>query len=240
MKYITGILLLSGLILCSHPTVFSQNFYWEALDEHSNRLPGKLSGKVFYLAKSGNSNHFYHSEWHDGSVLLEDGDLFEGVQLRYLAYGDELIVYNPALSQLFTVDKETVAEFQVNALWGTQKFVKVYFDGLLSGDRYFELLHDGARQLLAYRFIERLKTSIYKDHLGRLKDSQFKLKTNYYIYSPESGFRKVSPRRKSVLSLFPDRKKELRRMMRQIDVSVKNETGLVKIVGLMEEEGFFF
>lgn len=192
------------------------------------------------MPPEGNSNHFYHSEWLEGSILLTDGDRYEGVRLRYLAYGDELVAYNSNLRQLFIVDKEKVAEFEVAGSGGTQKFVRLYFDGLFSGDRYFEQLYAGSRQLLAFRFIEKLQSGLYKDSSGRLRNTKYKMNTHYYMYAPETGYKKLRTNRKSVLSLFPDKKKELRRLIRKSNSSVKNETGLIQIFSLMEEEGYFF
>lgn len=240
MKIRLFIVLLAFMLIGIRFSLVAQDFNLKVLNETSNRLAGKLTGSVFYMPPGGNLNHFYHSEWLEGNILLTDGDRFEGVRLRYLAYGDELVAYNANLKQLFIVDKEKVAEFDVTGNGSNQKFVKIYFNGLLPEDRYFEQLYEGTQQLLAFRFIEKLNSGLYKDRLGRLRNTVYVMNTHYYMYAPETGFKKLRTNRKSVISLFPDRKKELRRLIRRSNSSVKNETGLIEIFRLMEEEGFFF
>jgi hypothetical protein len=97
--------------------------------------------------------------------------MYEDVHMQYLAYGDELVVYNSNLKQLFIVDKEKVAGFTVNLPQGKQEFIKMYFNGLRAGDRYFEKIYDGKGKLLVFHSIDEVKTSIYKDNAGRLKHS---------------------------------------------------------------------
>ncbi len=220
-------------------TADAQDWNWNALSEQSNRLRGKLSGKVYYMPPEGNSQHFYQQGWHEGSILMEDGDLFENVRLRYLAYGDELVAYNYNVKQLFIVDKEKIAAFTVNTPQGTQEFVKLYFNGFISGDRFFEKLYDSKRKLLAFRSIEMRKTSMYNDKQGVRRNSVLVLRTSYYMYSEESGFKKIQPRRKSLLGLFPERKKEVRRLFRRNNFTVFNESEMVRAFKSLEEAGFF-
>ncbi len=240
MKSNQIILLLALLTLSFSVKLYAQDFNWQALNQQSNRLQGKLSGTIYYLPPEGNSQHFYQKGWPEGSILLEDGDVFENVRLRYLAYGDELIAYNSSLNQLFVVDKEKVAAFTVKLPKGKQEFIKLYFNGFLAGDRYFEKLYDGSRKLLAFRSINEVKTGIYNDNKGRRKHTVLKLTSTYYMYSDETGFRKIQPRRKSFLNLFPERKKEVRQIFRKNNFYNLNEQNMISIFTLLEEEGFFY
>lgn len=219
--------------------LYAQDFNWQALNQQSNRLNGKLSGKIYYLPPEGNSRHFYQEGWPEGSILLEDGDVFEDVRLRYLAYGDELVAYNSTLSQLFIVDKEKVAGFNVKLPRGNQEFIKLYFNGFMEGERYFEKLYDGKRMLLAFHSIDEVKTGIYNDSAGRRKHSVLKLNTVYYMYSKESGFKKMQPKRSSFLSLFPERKKEIRRIFRKNNFYRLTGKDMVRAFTLLEEAGIF-
>jgi hypothetical protein len=80
----------------------------------------------------------------DGEVLMEDGDLFKNLHLRYLAFGDQLAAYNSNLHQMFIVDKKKVSRFTVRNDLGEQNFIKVYLNAGISGqDRYFEIKYEG-------------------------------------------------------------------------------------------------
>ena len=239
MKQNQIMLLLTLFACCFRVDSNAQSFNWQALNIQSNRIQGKLTGKVYYMPPEANSKHFYQHEWIEGSILLEDGDLHENVLLRYRAYGDELVVFNSNLNLLYVVDKEKVAAFTVNHPQGIEEFVKLNFNDLVSEDRFFEKLYQGKRLLLAYRSIGEIKTESYHDVTGRRKNTVWELKSTYYLYSRETGFNRIQPRRRSFLSLFPERKKEVRRIFRQINSSRLTEKDIIHAVELLDNAGFF-
>jgi hypothetical protein len=226
-------------LICFQSWSQEQEFDWEKLNANSNRLEGKLTGTIYYLPLDANSSHFLHEKWIKGSVLLEDGDVFHDVDLRYMAYGDELVIFNSNLGQLFIADKEKVRSFTAILPQGEQKFVKLNAPSLSAGGRYFELLYDGTRQLIAFHAIVNEKTSVFTDSYGKLRDSYLKPEISYFMYSGDSGFNKLQPYRKSFLVLFPERKRELRRLFRRNNLFRLNEKKMIQAFILMEEAGFF-
>lgn len=235
-KILTGI---SLLVCCLCTNSYGQEWNWQALNEQSNRLQGKLSGKIYFMPGDGGSLHFYQDAWYAGDISLVDGDLFEDQKIRYLAYGDELVAYNSNLKQLFIVDKEKVARFAVNLPEGRQEYVKLYFNGFMSGYRYFEVLYEGPSKLLAFHSVEEVKTGLYTDRNGKLRHTTLKKYTDYYMYSEESGFRKILPQRNSFLNTFPERKKEIRRIFRKNNFVRLSKSEMVKAFSLLDEAGFF-
>lgn len=229
-----------GMLFLASPAV-AQNFefHWKQLNESSNRLQGKLTGTVYVLTPKSNSNYFLHNDWFDGSITFEDGDVFEDLKLRFQAFDNELVVYNNNLRNLFVVDKEKVKSFTVKTPAKNQKFVKYFFDGYPKGNRYFEVLYDGQRKLLAYHEILAEKTRPYVDQFGIMKDIYFRLNTDYYMYSAETGFQRIRLRRASLLNNFPENKREIRRLLRRYNVDVFEEKGMIRAFGILDESGYF-
>jgi hypothetical protein len=158
------------IILSCVPAYLSEaqnsTFDWEVLNKNSNRLEGKLTGLTYRIPPLTNSTHFLQDRWVEGSILLEDGDLFDDVRIRYLSFHDELVAYNPNLKQLLIVDKEKVNSFTFNYPQGQQKFIKLYFDAFVdAGYRYFDLKYLN----LPYGFPE--KHRIYKQFVCSQPDS---------------------------------------------------------------------
>lgn len=214
-------------------------FHWEQLNENSNRLKGKLSGTVFVLSSKSNSNYFLQNDWTDGSITLEDDDVYDSLKVRYNAFEDKLVVYNDNLRNLFAVDKEKVKSFTVETPAGNQNFVKYYYDGFPKGDRYFEVLYSGSRDFLTFREIVEEKSMPYVDKFGIMKDTRFTNKSTYYIFSRETGFQKIRLRRRSVLNIFPENKREIRRLLRRNKVNVFEEKGMIRAIELLDENGYF-
>lgn len=216
-------------------------FNWEALGENSNRLEGKLTGLAYRIPPLANSAHFMQNRWVDGTILLEDGDLFENVRIRYLTFHDELVAYNPNLKQLFIVDKEKVKSFTFIYPEGRQTFTKLYFDAFVdAGYRYFDVKYEGSRWLVAFHYIYEEKTSVYRDTYGKLRDSQLKPKKTYFMYFPgEEQFRRVQEKRRWFVKLFPENKREVRRIFRRNNLRRFDEKGMIQAFSLLDENGFF-
>jgi hypothetical protein len=214
---------------------------WNALGENSNRMEGKLTGLTYRIPPLANSTHFMQDRWVEGSILLEDGDLFEKVRIRYLTFEDELVVYNPNLKQLFIVDKEKVNSFTFNYTHGQQTFVKLYFDAFVDARyRYFDLKYKGTRWMVAFHYIYEEKTSVYRDAYGKLKDTQLKPKKTYFMYSPqEEQFRRIQTKRRWFVRLFPENKREVRRIFRRNNLRRFDEPQMVRAFELLDENGFF-
>lgn len=227
------------IFLISTAAAQKSEFHWQQLNENSNRLKGKLSGTVFVLSSKSNSSYFLQNEWTDGSITLEDGDVFDELKMRYNAFEDKLVVYNDNLRNLFVVDKGKVKSFTVKNPAGNQKFVKYYYDGFPKGDRYFEVLYSGGRDFLAFREIVEEKTRPFVDKFGIMKDTRFKGKTTYFMYSAGTGFQKIGLRRSSVLNVFPENKREIRRLLRRNKVNVFEEKGMIQAFKLLDGNGYF-
>lgn len=235
------LMIILSCALASMSEAQNSTFNWDVLGENSNRLEGKLAGLTYRIPPLANSTHFLQDRWVDGKILLEDGDLFDNVRIRYLAFDDELVAYNPNLKQLFIVDKEKVTSFTFNYPQGQQIFVKLYFDAFVdAGYRYFDLKYEGSRWLVAFHYIYEEKTSIYRDAYGKLRDSRLKPKKTYFMYFPqEEQFRRVQDKRRWFVRLFPENKREVRRMFRRNNLRRFDEKEMVQAFQLLDEAGFF-
>ena len=230
---LTYILLSSGF--CG--MVQNTNYYWGEICQNSNRLEGKLRGTRYNLTPFGNSNFFMQKDWTNGTIYTEDGDVFNNIKLRYQAKEDQLVAVNDNLINFFVVDKETVKGFTLHQGNEEQVFIKLYFEGMAKGYRYFHKLYSGPASLLAFRFIEEIKVTPFKDEWGIMRDTQFNLSVFYFYYSEESGFTRLIRRKRAFLKLYPEQKSEIRRLFRSNKLTYFDEDGLVKAFKLLDGAG---
>ena len=232
------ILLLQGVASAQYSGLHSEN-----LNQNSNRLQGKLTGEVYYLSLTSNASHFLQQDWVEGTITLKDGDVFEGVRMRYMAYGDELVAYNSNISTLFIVDKNTVKQFTLKTPLSSGNFAVRKFINLDSLDvflnrTYFEELYSGMVKLLVFYQIEERKISPYIDSSGKLSDTEFRLKTIYYLLSKVNGFTRFQLKNRSLFTLFPENKKEIRKLFRKNKIDIIDESSAVQAFNLLEANGF--
>lgn len=239
LKFRRIAVMLAAVFIVSGASGQKSDFHWQQLNEASNRLKGKLTGTVYTLNAKSNLNYFLQDEWVDGEIMLIDGDNFEGLRLRYNAFDDELVVYNNNLRNLFVADKKKVKSFTVKTPEGEQKYVKYVVDETVNDSRYFEMIHAGKQQLLAFHKVVEEQITPYTDKYGILKDIRFKRSISYFTFSAQTGFQKLIPRRSSLLKLFPEQKREVRRFLRKNRLAVYKEKDMIQAFILLDEAGFF-
>lgn len=236
---------LAFLMVSIHFVLTAQNIGWlnSNLNKNSNRLQGKLTGEVFYINPISNSNYFLQKDWEVGSIKLKDGDVFENMRMRYLAFGDQLIAYNNNVRSLFIVDKSTVKEFILNVPSENgdsirQKFINLDTLDLPFNRSYFQELYSGTAKLLSFHLIEEEKVSPYIGPGGKMYDVEFRLKTMYYILSNGKGFSKIQLKNRSLFTLYPEQKKTIKRILKRNKINIVDEVSALEAFKMLDAEGF--
>lgn len=241
MKKMKPILFLVIMLQLSGLYGQDKDYSWDRINTSSNRLGGKLTGTMYYINALANRHYFLHQTYLNGTILYDDGELFENQRLRYFVHKDELVVYNQNLRQLFIADKEKIRRFTIynNNNKDTLHFVKLHYDGFPSGYRYFEELFNGSRSLLAFHFIEERKTSPFRDERGVLRDTYYYHREKYYMYSEDSGFIKLYNSRRVFFKIFPEKKRQIKKLLRRNRLNTFEKEGFIRAFQLLQREGIF-
>lgn len=214
---------------------------WQTYNESSNRLEGKLQGEIYFLSSLANNNFFLQKEWVTGSITLADGDVFENVKLRYMTFGDQLVAYNDNVRTLFIVEKSTVKEFKFKSAgissYPERKFINLDSLNLPGGKSYFEELYTGSAKLLAYHFVNEVKVTPYNDNAGVMRDTEYKAAENYFLFTDKNELFRVQRKKSSFYKIYPEHKKEIRKLLRKNRVSLIDQSSLVLAVKLLDEAG---
>ena len=208
-------------------------------DESSNRLQGKITGEVYIISSLENQYFFLQKDWVNSRIVLEDGDVFDNLRVRYQVNNDELIAYNDKLKTLFKVDKNKISKFYLLNNNAEREFVRMNFDGMQPKVRFFERLYTGKCTLLAYHNVDEIKVTPYEDKSGIMRDSQYKLDVTYFMYTQEKGFDKVLPNKRSFFKLLPQRKKEIRKIFRQNKLILSGNESMIQAFKLIDGAGLF-
>lgn len=232
--------LVSIVIFCNTVSGQMDDFYWSDYRHAENSEAGKLTGTKFIYSVVINVDYFYHKDWYKGNLITEDGETHTGISLRYDAFNDELVAYNPSVKGLFVVDKPIVRSFFIEVPGvGTQHFRRASLDEFSKREHYFEVLYEGSVTLMRRNRIVERKTSLYKNKYGKLDNRLYELMQQNFVLLPDQTVRRIYPGRKSVISIFPDKKRELRRLFRRNHINDYSLKGLPRIVELMDREGYF-
>lgn len=230
--------ILSILVLIIGLGVQAQNsgLQWDGLNASSNRLEGKLKGKIYYISPLANRNFLFPKDWVDGEIVLADGVKYENMKLRYLASSDELIAYNERTFKLHYVDKEQIRSFLLIDDEINRHFELIYSKEGNKKGRFYEVLFQGKQSLLARRYIYEQKVMPYVDKMGTMRDVEYELHAEYFRYLPDGSFHKISINRRSVVHAFPEHKKQVKKLIRNYSISLSSEASMVFLFNHLEKE----
>lgn len=207
------------------------------LDTASNTINYKIPGKRFFAIYVPSGSEFFDNEWKPGYLILENGDKYDNLHLKYNTLKDELITLNNRTSTLIMIDKDAVSEFGLYYdNHQTLRFKKYSFNKGAKESLYFNVLYEGQIKLLVWQRTIEEKTSPYKDRNGYLQVSQYNLRPQNYTLFPDGSFERFRFKRRSFLSLFDDTKKEIRRLLRKNKIHLRDQSDYIQAIQLIESE----
>lgn len=183
---------------------------------------------------------FLNDTWVAGQVEFNNGEIADSLFLRYSAFKDDLLYYNKPLTSQIVIDKVSLNGFSYTGPDGNLRtFRKLYYDGYMKGDRYFEVLSKGETDLLVYRKRILTTTSPYKDDQQIMKDQEYTNAYQFYFYSPGKGFALVRPNLNAFLDVFNELdQKPVKKLVRKNRVRITDEGSLILAWKIVEDAGY--
>ncbi len=207
------------------------------LTTNSNTINYKLPGKQFYPIYVPSGSEFYDDQWMRGYVILENEDKYDSLFLKYNTFKDELVSLNGRTGTMIMLDKDAIMEFGLYETPGfTKRFKKMELDKVPKGEHYFNVPYNGNLKLTVwYRTLEE-QSAPFKDKNGFLQVSTYVLRLQYFVRFPDGHFEKFKLNRGSLLALFPDSKREIRRILRKDRNWVKTEASAARAIELIDKQ----
>ena len=197
----------------------------------------KIRGTRLIPYPSVNGSPYLTGKFLPGEIEFMDGEKIGEINLRYSSYRDEIIYYNTTISTQIVIDKMSLKGFSFKDEDGTLRiFRKQYYNGFMSGNRYFEVLSDGDIALLVYRKVGLETCSPYNDESGKLKNLEYQPNYSYYLYSSDKGYSFVRISKSGLLSKFDKADQILvKKIFRKNHLSVADEVSFIKAWNLIRE-----
>lgn len=200
--------------------------YQESLDTESHLFNGSeyIDPDKYYLA----GNSFFSSNQETEESIYYDGTLYRQVPLRYDIMSDVVVMQHPVSTIFFKLVSEKIKYFTL----ANHTFIRVEADSLGNSPirtGFYDLLADGQLQVLVKRF----KTAQEKPQSTGMA-GQFDEHARYFI-KKDLVYHQVKSKN-SVLSLFPEHKKELQKFVRSNKLNFRKgrELSIIKLVQFYE------
>jgi len=199
----------------------------------------KLTGETYFEIKGYNGEQFYNKNWMKGDILLSTGEMIYNEELRYNGLFDELIWYNSSVYQQFKLDKPLISEFWLkNADKPSIHFKQITVDSLTATAKpsniFAEVGVEGKICLYIQRKISKVnENNVSIDGVLYLQETikptpvyYLKLNSNSYVLLEKI---KLKP----FLQLFPDKSKQIARLVRNNNLKFKTEADLIRLISLL-------
>jgi hypothetical protein len=161
-------------------------------------------------------------EWVTGSAKFNNGNVFEGLKLKYDQVEDVLMFQDKAGNEQLFVDP--VLEFVIDKRVFRRGYKPI--DGA-SPMAFYEVLSDGKTQLLK-RTTKKVNEDVSYSSATKVKSI---VETNvYYISKSENQLIKVKKDRKSILNVLGDKSAELEAYFKANRPDLKLDAEMVKLM----------
>lgn len=238
MKYY---LYFSFLLICT--SINAQTNVQVKAPEVKSIFSPKLTGEAFVEKKGYKGEQFFNKDWQESDILLSTGEEIHGEKVKYNGLLDELIWVNISSFQQFKLDKSFISDFWLkNGTGSPNHFRRINVNDqkdVHSTDIYAEVGVEGKVSLFIQRRIKIVgEENLYQNGILYLSES-IGAKPLYYIKSPSNHYLILSRIRKNAfLNLFPDKKKDIAKVMKENHLNLKIESDLVKLIEILNKEVF--
>ena len=203
----------------------------------------KLTGETFIEKKGYKGEQYFNKDWLESDILLSTGEEIHGEKLKYNGLLDELIWVNTSNYRQFKVDKSFISDFWLKN--GTGK--AIHFkrmnvneqNDIHSSDIFAEVGIEGKVSLFIQRRIKIVgEENVFQNGALYVIES-LGPKPVYYIKTTSNHYLILSRIRKNAfLKLFPERKKDIAKIMNDHHLILKTESDLVKLIEILNIEVF--
>ena len=166
---------------------------------------------------------FYMGDWLTGSVTMKSGETYDGLQLRYDCFKDDLIYQNNLTNSVIIIDKNSIAQFTLTHPYDgkVETFKPIVNKNLREQNgRYFAIiLEDNLSVIKKYEAKEEGYSNV---NMTLKKTGEFVHKESRYTW--DGNELKAVPRfRRMLLRQYPEHKEELRKFFFHNHIRMKND-----------------
>jgi hypothetical protein len=230
------------LIILTILTLFTNSAVCKNLPEEiliDSIFQPDITGTLYIEPRDLDGDQYNGRSWEFCNILLSDGRIKQGEKLKYNGHIDEFIWLNRNNYAQIKIDKTTISDVFFNNQDGTKNHYKLInlrdeFEDK-KDLKFVEVLLEDTFSAYVLRKVPVIGTKIiYKD--DKMYENKVIKPMPVYLIKTDKGeiLRLGKLRKKSFISLFPQNKKELSRLLRVNHIDIRKESGFVDAVKLLK------
>lgn len=193
-------------------------------------LPGEITqpGGMF------RGNPYLIDEWLDGEIILSNGSIVGNIKLKYDGYRDDVLWLHERNMQHIILDRSQLSGFTLTIPETGEKlqFKKIERAALGlpgMGDLFVEVLFSDTVSLYVHRRIVKIRDIYERRGRSRYIFAEIESDPVYYFLLPgNTAIRLDNINRRSLYRAFPEKRNELRQLLRRSRRTGNDEQALVE------------
>jgi hypothetical protein len=191
----------------------------------------KLTGKYYSYPIGLDGSPYLQDEWQEGNLNLENGKTAYNIKIRFNLINNDLIFYNEALKRVFVVDKETIKSFIVkpgrndSLLFIKYKGPEVGFK--LRKNDFVHVLYQGKISFMVKHWANIVNATDISS-----KDKVYN--KDFYFVNFDKNTDEIKLNYRSIYNLFPNKKKEVKRIISENKIRKANERNLEILFNIID------
>ena len=201
-------------------------------DKFPQKYGTNLYGTLYNHRHNYDGSAYLYDNWLYGGIFLENGTEATNVLLRYDMLEDNVVFYHEKEKLLFAVDKSTVKSFYLikndRDTVFFQKHQGKKIDSRIQNNDYLQILYKGKLQFIArHNAIISLATD------SKTQDEI--IQQHFYYLKKDNRYYEIDLNYRSLFKLFPDRKKEIKKLIKKNYLRRRKESNMAELISLIDQ-----
>ncbi len=199
----------------------------------------RISGEVFISTMQADGSPYLHDDWVKGDLLLLDGSLVRGQDVRYNGYLDALIWRQPRSLQSVKVAKDMVRQFVLyppgpDSLVFQNITLRPWYESE-SVNLFAQILYKGEISLVVHQRIRRTGETLESRGARIISRPRIEHDPVFYVLMPDNEARELRRHsRRSLSRLFPEQRTDVRAALRNEGVRINSQEDLVRAIRVID------
>ncbi|WP_146624419.1 hypothetical protein [Larkinella arboricola] len=186
-----------------------------------------VNGQVLQATKyvDVQGSPYLNEAWKEGTVMAATNKLYPNLKLRYDVYGAELEYQQN--NQTYRLSPGAMKEFRI-----IDSGEMIFRNGFAAVNNntpttFYQVLVDGPAKLLKQFKVNMIENKPFN---SATVTKEFQKQELYFVAKPDGTVQRIQKNKKSVLAALSDQKDRLEKVIKEQDLNLNDETGLIAVV----------
>ena len=196
---------------------------------------GNLADGFKIMRGESKTNPFLADNWYVGYGVFEDGRMSQAYNLNYDIHDNNLVYKEPGSNTIMKLIDPGFVGFVLKGENEEYLFSKIdgsNFDNEKKEAKFYRIVKAPSRNMIVEleKELDDPNATGWQSSTQNTKNAEYELKTRYYVLRKDGKYDHVKLKNRSILKVYNDKQKELKKYMKMNDIDIKTPEDLFRVV----------